>query len=93
MVKSVNPFHDAYEVISRTVDKDVLKTINDVVHASRSTVTEAEAVLMWPKIVSFIKDKGRQPKLNSDDAIERRMAEVVVYVRNQKAKRDAARHD
>ena len=93
LVKSVNPFHDAYEVISRTVDKDVLKTINDVVHASRSTVTEAEAVLMWPKIVSFIKDKGRHPKLNSDDAIERRMAEVVVYVRNQKAKRDAARHD
>lgn len=93
LVKSVNPFHDAYEVMSRTVDKDVLKTINDVVHASRSTVTEAEAVLMWPKIVSFIKDKGRQPKLNSDDAIECRMAEVVVYVRNQKAKRDAARHD
>lgn len=93
LVKSVNPFHDAYEVISRTVDKDVLKTINDVVHASRSTVTEEEAILMWPKIVAFIKDKDRHPKVNSDDAIERRMAEVVAYVRNQKAKRDAARHD
>lgn len=93
LVKSVNPFHDAYEVISRTVDKDVLKTINDVVHASRSTVTEEEAILMWPKIVAFIKDKKRHPKANSDDAIERRMAEVVAYVRNQKAKRDAARHD
>lgn len=93
LVKSVNPFHDAYEVISRTVDKDVLKTINDVVHASRSTVTEEEAILMWPKIIAFIEDKKRHPKANSDYAIERRMAEVVAYVRNQKAKRDAARHD
>ncbi|MGO2301117.1 DEAD/DEAH box helicase [Psychrobacter sp. AOP7-D1-15] len=93
LVKSVNPFHDAYEVLSRTVDKEVLQTINDVVHASRSTVTEAEAVLMWPKIVSFIKNKGRQPNRNSEDAIERRMTEVISYVRNQKAKREANSHD
>lgn len=93
LVKSVNPFHDAYEVLSRTVDKEVLQTINDVVHASRSTVTEAEAVLMWPKIVTFIKNKGRQPNRNSEDAIERRMTEVISYVRNQKAKREANSHD
>ena len=93
LVKSVNPFHDAYEVLSRTVDKEVLQTINDVVHASRSTVTEAEAVLMWPKIVAFIKNKGRQPNRNSEDAIERRMTEVISYVRNQKAKREANSHD
>jgi hypothetical protein len=92
LVKSVNPFHDAYEVLSRTVDKEVLQTINDVVHASRSTVTEAEAVLMWPKIVTFIKNKGRQPNRNSEDAIERRMTEVISYVRNQKAKREANSH-
>ena len=93
LVKSVNPFHDAYEVLSRTVDKEVLQTINDVVHASRSIVTEAEAVLMWPKIVAFIKNKGRQPNRNSEDAIERRMTEVISYVRNQKAKREANSHD
>ncbi|SNT69653.1 DEAD/DEAH box helicase [Psychrobacter sp. LV10R520-6] len=93
LVKSVNPFHDAYEVLSRTVDKEVLQTINDVVHASRSTVTEAEAVLMWPKIVAFMKNKDRQPNRSSDDAIERRMAEVISYVRNQKAKREANNHD
>lgn len=93
LVKSINPFHDAYEVLSRTVDKEVLKTINDVVHASRSTVTEEEAIIMWPKISAFIKSKGRQPNFNSSDDIERRMAEVVAYVRNQKAKRDASNHD
>ena len=93
LVKSVNPFHDAYEVLSKTVDKEVLQTINDVVHASRSTVTEAEAVLMWPKIVAFMKSKDRQPNRNSDDAIEQRMAEVISYVRNQKAKREANNHD
>lgn len=89
LVRSVNPFHDAYEVLSRTVDKDVLQTINDVVHATRSTVTEEEAVLMWPKIVAFIKNKDRHPNKNSEDAIERRMAEVITYVRNQKARREA----
>ena len=92
-MRSVNPFHDAYEVLSRTVDKEVLQTINDVVHASRSTVTEEEAVLMWPKIVAFMKNRNRQPSKNSEDAIERRMAEVITYVRNQKAKREANSHD
>lgn len=93
LVKSVNPFRDAYEVLSRTVDKEVLQTINDVIYASRSTITEAEAVLMWPKIVAFIKNKNRHPNRNSDDAIEKRMAEVISYVRNQKAKREVNSHD
>ena len=93
LVKSVNPFHDSYEILSRTVDKKVLQTISDVVHASRSTVTEAEAVLMWPNVLGFIRNKGRDPSKNSDDGIERRMAEVLAYVRNQKAKKDVNSHD
>ncbi|BBI67434.1 hypothetical protein PKHYL_16250 [Psychrobacter sp. KH172YL61] len=39
---------------------------------------------MWPKIVAFMKNRNRQPSKNSEDAIERRMAEVITYVRNQK---------
>lgn len=93
LVKSVNPFHDSYEILSKTVDKKVLQTISDVVHASRSTVTEAEAVLMWPNILNFIRNKEREPSKNSEDDIERRMAEVLAYVRNQKAKKDVNNHD
>ena len=93
LVKSVNPFHDSYEILSRTVDKKVLQTISDVVHASRSTVTEAEAVLMWPNVLDFIRNKGRDPSKNSDDDIERRMAEVLAYARNQKAKKVVNSHD
>ncbi|WP_227428763.1 DEAD/DEAH box helicase [Psychrobacter sp. I-STPA6b] len=93
LVKSVNPFHDAYEVLSQSVDKEMLKTINDVVKASRSTVTEEEALLMWPKIRAFIKNKGVSPSEQSNDPIERRMAEIIVYVRHQKAKRDITSHD
>lgn len=93
LVKSVNPFHDSYEILSRTVDKKVLQTISDVVHASRSTVTEAEAVLMWPKIIAFIKKNGRDPNKNADSDIERRMAEIMSYARNQRAKQEVNSHD
>lgn len=93
LVMSVNPFHDAYEVLSKTVDKDVLMTINNVVNANRSSVTDAEVLLMWPKVVNFIKTKGRDPSLSSSDDIEKRMAEIMAYARTQKAKESVVNND
>lgn len=87
LVRSVNPFHDAYEVLSKTVDKTVLKTIDDAVKASRSTMTEEEAVLLWPQIKSFKDKYKKKPSHNATDARERRMAEALAYLRTQKAKR------
>ncbi len=50
-------------------------------------MSEEEAVLLWPRIEDFKRKFGVAPSLNASDAYERRLAEALAYVRNQKAQR------
>jgi len=85
LIESVNPFQGAYEILSKSVTAPMLKTIQDQVSAQRSTVSEEEAVLLWPRIKDFKRQFGVEPALNASDAYEKRLAEVLAYVRNKKA--------
>ena len=87
LIESVNPFQGAYEILSKSVTAPMLKTIQDQVSAQRSSVSEEEAVLLWPRIKDFTLQFGAEPSSNASDAYERRLAEVLAYVRNQKAQR------
>jgi hypothetical protein len=85
LIESVNPFQGAYEILSKSVTAPMLKTIQDLVTAQRSSMTEEEAVLLWPRIKDFKRQFGMEPSLNASDAYEKRLAEALAYVRNQKA--------
>lgn len=85
LIESVNPFQGAYEILSKSVTAPMLKTIQDQVTAQRTSVSEEEAVLLWPRIKDFKRQFGVEPSLNATDAYERRLAEVLAYVRNKKA--------
>lgn len=85
LIAQINPFLGAYEILSKTVNASMLKTIQDVVVSNRSEVSEEEALLLWPNIQEFKREHGRVPSLKSFDAYERRLAEVLAYVRNRRA--------
>jgi superfamily II DNA or RNA helicase len=87
LIDQVNPFQKAYEILSKSVTPKVLKTIQEVIAATRIQVTEAEAVLMWEKIKAFHAQWNRPPQLDSTNPLEKRMAEVLIYIREQKRKR------
>ena len=86
LIDQVNPFQKAYEVLSKSVTPKILRLIQDTIEATRIQVSEEEAVLMWPKIKAFKAAHGREPNLNTNDPMERRMAEVLIYIREQKRK-------
>ena len=86
LIDQVNPFQKAYEILSKSVTTKVLKVIQDVIEATRIQVSEEEAVLVYPKIKDFVKTHNRHPNLNAADPMERRMAEVLIYVKEQKRK-------
>ena len=46
-----------------------------------------EAKILWPKIVEFKKLHDKEPSLTSSDPLERRMAECVIYLKEEKRKR------
>lgn len=85
LIDSINPFQGAYEILSKSVNAAMLKTIQDQVATARSTVTDEEAVLLWEDVKAFKREYGVVPSLNANDAYERRLAEVLAYVRNKKA--------
>ena len=86
LIDRINPFQKAFEILSKNVTTKVLKVIQEVIEATRIQVSEEEAILIWPKIESFYSTFKREPSLNSTDPLEKRMAEVLIYLREQKRK-------
>jgi len=85
LIDRINPFQKAFEILSKSVTSQVLKAIQETIEANRIQMTKEEAFLLWPKINLFVKtNNGREPNLNSSDALERRMAEALAYLRHQR---------
>ncbi|MBS5773113.1 MAG: ATP-dependent helicase [Enterobacter cloacae] len=87
LIDAVNPFHGAYEILSKSVNATMLKTIQEAVRANQANVSEEEAVMLWPRIKAFASEHKREPSLNASDAIEVRYAEALAYIRKMKQQR------
>lgn len=84
LIDSVNPFQRAFEVLSKSVTTSVLRVVQETITANRIAVTEEEALLTWPKVLQFTKLQGRHPDLRSEDPVERRYAEIQLWLRKKK---------
>jgi hypothetical protein len=86
LIDRINPFQKAFEILSKSVTTKVLKVIQDVIEATRIQMTLEEALLLWPKINDFAKTFKKEPSLQSTDPLERRMAEAIIFLKEQKRK-------
>jgi len=86
LIDRINPFQKAFEILSKSVTTKVLKVIQDVIEATRIQMTLEEALLLWPKINDFVKTFRKEPNLHSNDPLERRMAEGIIFLKEQKRK-------
>ncbi len=87
LIDSVNAFKERFEVASKTLDSKILAHIQSALVATRINMSEGEARSLWPRIKAFREIEGREPNLNSADALEKRMAEALSWLKAQKAKR------
>lgn len=87
LIDSINPFQKAFEILSKSVTTKVLKIIQDTIQATRFTMDYEEAAILWDKIKEFKKLYNKEPSLNSNDPLERRMAECIIYLKEEKRKR------
>ena len=88
LIDRVNPFQEAFEVLSKSVSAKVLKVIQETIEATRIEMTAEEAVILWPKIKEFVKTHNRPPDINSIIETEKRMAECIIYLKDEKRKKD-----
>lgn len=85
LISAINPFQGAYEILSKTVTAPMLKTIQDMVTSNRSGVSEEEAVLLWPNVQEFVASHKMEPSPMSNDPYEKRLGEVLAFVRRKLA--------
>lgn len=74
LIHSINPFQQAYEVISRGIDAKLLKVIQAQVRAMQSDMTIEEAKALAPRIKEFQAEQKKSPEIGSSDDIEHRLA-------------------
>jgi len=87
LIDRVNPFQEAFEVLSKSVTAKILKIIQDTIAATRIKMDFEEAAILWPKIQGFVKTHNRQPDINSIIEQEKRMAECIIYLKAERNKK------
>lgn len=86
LIDTINPFQKAFEILSKSVTASVFKAIQETIDATRILMTEEEAIILWPKIKNWITKTGEQPSIQSFDPQERRLAEAIIFLKEQKRK-------
>ncbi|HGO6694182.1 TPA: ATP-dependent helicase, partial [Legionella pneumophila] len=85
LIDRINPFQKAFEILSKSVTVQVFRIIQEAIEATRIQMTDEEAILLWPKIKSFVQNNNeKKPDINSIDPLERRLAEALIYIQNQR---------
>lgn len=84
LIDRINPFQEAFEILSKAVTSSVLKVIQDTIDSSRIEMTPEEVKILWPKAKEFTIQTGRKPDISSSDPLEKRLAEAVLYLKKLK---------
>lgn len=90
LIDEINPFQKAFEILSKSVTTDVLKLIQESIETTRIQMDFEEAKLLWPKVKVFVHENGREPDLNASDFNEKRLAECLIFIKQEKRKRTQA---
>ena len=91
LIDTINPFQQAFEILSKSVTAKVFKVIQEAIAATRIQMSDEEAVVYYKKYYEFKIRTGLEPNINSTDYNERRMAEAIVYLKEKKRKRNAGK--
>ena len=81
LIDSINPFEHAYEILAKTLDEHVLRTIHSTIVAGRLPMSDEEAAMLWPSIKAFVTNRDREPNLNAQDPREQRLAHALAIIR------------
>ena len=79
-IDSINPFSEAYAILSKAMTEKSLKAMASVISGKKSSMTIEEARSLARRAVQFKKERDRLPDIKSADPWERRMAEGIAFL-------------
>lgn len=81
LIDSINPFHHAFEVLSKKMDGATFKLIQDVIKGDNINFTDKDALALVPEIQEFVNTHGGKfPSHHSNDSNERVLASAQAYL-------------
>lgn len=91
LIAGINPFQRAYEVVSKSLTPETLRTIQYIIEDKRSEhLTDEEAILLFTKYLPKWREEnpGRdKPEITDGDPMARRIAMAIEHLRNLKRRR------
>ncbi|MBE0483536.1 MAG: DEAD/DEAH box helicase [Bacterioplanes sp.] len=82
LIDSINPFSEAYSILSVAMNETTLKQVAAAIAGKKSRLTPEEAKELAIRAMKFKKERGRLPSISAQDAWERTMAEgAAAFVR------------
>lgn len=91
LIAGINPFQRAYEVISKSLTPETLRTIQYAIEEKRSEkLTDEEAILLFQKYLPKWREDNpgkNRPELSDGDPLARRIAMAIEHLRQLKRNR------
>ena len=87
LIDRINPFGEAYAILSKSMNEERLKRIKEIIGARNVSMTIEDARDLAKRALQFKKEKDRLPSLTAADPWEKRMAEGIAFLQ-RKAKED-----
>jgi superfamily II DNA or RNA helicase len=84
-IDSINPFNEAYAIISKAMTEQSLKAMAEIISSRTPNITLEDARELAKRALKFKKERGRLPEIKSTDPWEQRMAQGIAYLARVKA--------
>ena len=94
LIDSINPFQRAYEILSRSITPEILRTVQFVIEEQRSDMTVEEAVILYRNYLPKYQAEhdGKLPTPNDTDPLGRRIASAIAFIAKKKQEYLSQKH-
>ena len=85
LIDHINPFSEAYAILSKTMNEESLKQVHAIISGKKVNMSAEEARALAKRALKFKQEYGRLPSITSADPWEKKMAEGVAFLAGMKA--------
>lgn len=86
-IDSINPFSEAYSILSKSMTENSLKAMAEVISAKKQNIPLEEARELAKRALQFKQERGRLPEIKSADPWEQRMAQGIAVLARLKSEK------
>lgn len=85
LIDRINPFSEAYAILSKAMNEDSLKQVHAIISGKKVNMSVDEARELAKRALKFKTERGRLPLITSADPWEKKMAEGVAFLARMKS--------